>query len=131
MDVRLPDDIVLPDGGRIILVVMDGLGGLPRDGTGWTELEAARTPNLDQMARRSALGLHVPVDFGIAPGSGPGHLAHQTARRLLPQRLAVVLAAATVRLPPCRGFSSPPPKAQFKKESAPTAIKLPQGPIDL
>jgi 2,3-bisphosphoglycerate-independent phosphoglycerate mutase len=71
----LPDDLVLPDGGRIVLVVMDGLGGLPRSETGRTELETAETPNLDGLAGRAALGLHVPVDHGIAPGSGPGHLA--------------------------------------------------------
>jgi 2,3-bisphosphoglycerate-independent phosphoglycerate mutase len=73
--VLLPDDLVQPDGGRIVYVVMDGLGGLPRAETGLTELEQARTPNLDRIAGRAALGLHVPVDHGIAPGSGPGHLA--------------------------------------------------------
>jgi 2,3-bisphosphoglycerate-independent phosphoglycerate mutase len=75
MDVKLPDDIVQPDGGRIVLLVMDGLGGLPRPETGLTELETAKTPNLDRIAARSALGLHLPVDYGIAPGSGPGHLS--------------------------------------------------------
>jgi 2,3-bisphosphoglycerate-independent phosphoglycerate mutase len=75
MVVTLPDDVVQPDGGRIVLVVMDGVGGLPGDQTGRTELESANTPNLDRLAKRSALGLHVPVAHGIAPGSGPGHLA--------------------------------------------------------
>jgi 2,3-bisphosphoglycerate-independent phosphoglycerate mutase len=75
MEVTLPDDVVQPDGGRIVLVVMDGLGGLPNGRTGHTELEAAHTPNLDRMAKKAALGLHVPVTHGIAPGSGPGHLA--------------------------------------------------------
>ena len=75
MEVTLPDDVVQPDGGRIVLVVMDGLGGLPNGNTGHTELEAAHTPNLDRMAKKAALGLHVPVAHGIAPGSGPGHLA--------------------------------------------------------
>jgi len=73
--VTLPDDVVQPDGGRIVLVVMDGLGGLPRHEAGRTELESATTPHLDRLAKRSALGLHIPVDHGIAPGSGPGHLA--------------------------------------------------------
>lgn len=75
MTVRLPDDVVLDEGGRIVFLVMDGLGGLPHPATGKTELEAASTPNLDALARRSALGLIRPVLPGIAPGSGPGHLA--------------------------------------------------------
>jgi 2,3-bisphosphoglycerate-independent phosphoglycerate mutase len=58
-----------------VLVVMDGLGGLPDPGTGLTELEAAATPNLDRIARGAALGLHQPAGAGVTPGSGPGHLA--------------------------------------------------------
>ena len=60
---------------RILLLVMDGLGGLPRAPGGRTELEAARTPNLDALARDAECGLHLPIDYGIAPGSAPGHLA--------------------------------------------------------
>ena len=60
---------------RILLLVMDGLGGLPRAPAGPTELEAARTPNLDALARDGECGLHLPIDYGIAPGSAPGHLA--------------------------------------------------------
>ena len=75
MPIRFPDDIVVAGRSRIVLVVMDGLGGLPQPATGRTELEAAKTPNLDRLAGRSALGLHLPVDHGVAPGSGPGHLA--------------------------------------------------------
>lgn len=75
MTLVLPDAVVEEGGGRIVLVVMDGLGGLPHPDTGLTELESAATPNLDALASRSATGLHMPVGPGISPGSGPGHLA--------------------------------------------------------
>ncbi len=72
MTQELIKDLVQQNKTKIFLVVLDGLGGLPVDGK--TELEAARTPNLDGLARVSATGLHVPVSYGITPGSGPGHL---------------------------------------------------------
>jgi 2,3-bisphosphoglycerate-independent phosphoglycerate mutase len=62
-------------GESILLLVLDGLGGLPRQAGGPTELEAARTPNLDTLAHAGDLGLHIPVATGITPGSGPGHLS--------------------------------------------------------
>ncbi len=64
-----------PGPGKLILLVIDGLGGLAHQRTGLTELEAARTPNLDALARDAATGLSVPIGPGITPGSGPGHLA--------------------------------------------------------
>jgi len=58
---------------RIVLLVMDGVGDCDNDGQG-TALQMARTPHLDELAGRSALGLLVPVATGVTPGSGPGHL---------------------------------------------------------
>ena len=75
MAVELPDDLVEHGESRIVLVVLDGLGGLPDPESGRTELETASTPNLDRLARASAVGLIEPVAPGISPGSGPGHLA--------------------------------------------------------
>lgn len=65
--------LIQQNSSKIVLVVLDGVGGLPLDGK--TELEAAHTPNLDALAKVSACGLHMPVDYGITPGSGPGHLS--------------------------------------------------------
>jgi 2,3-bisphosphoglycerate-independent phosphoglycerate mutase len=62
------------NGSRIVLLVADGVGGLPLEPGGTTELESARTPNLDALARDGVCGLSVPVMPGITPGSGPGHL---------------------------------------------------------
>jgi len=62
-------------GSRMVLLVLDGLGGLPHPETGLTELETARTPNLDALARDSACGLIHAVGPGITPGSGPAHMA--------------------------------------------------------
>src|SRR5512145_2879446 len=59
---------------KIVLLVADGLGGLPMEPGGKTELETARTPNLDACVREGVCGLAIPVLLGITPGSGPGHL---------------------------------------------------------
>src|SRR5215471_16596784 len=63
-----------PSDSKIVLLVADGLGGLPMEPGGKTELESARTPNLDALARDATCGLSIPVLPGITPGSGPGHL---------------------------------------------------------
>jgi 2,3-bisphosphoglycerate-independent phosphoglycerate mutase len=64
--------IVEKNDTKIVLCVLDGLGGLPVNGK--TELEAASTPNLDKLVRKGACGQHMPVAFGITPGSGAAHL---------------------------------------------------------
>ena len=66
-------EISVKTDSKIILFVMDGLGGLPVDGK--TELEAARTPNLDRLAEQGTCGLTDPLLMGITPGSGPAHLS--------------------------------------------------------
>ncbi len=60
---------------KIVLVIIDGVGGLPHPETGQTELESTEKPNLDQIARESVCGLIDPISPGITPGSAPGHLA--------------------------------------------------------
>ncbi|MDA1179014.1 MAG: 2,3-bisphosphoglycerate-independent phosphoglycerate mutase [Planctomycetota bacterium] len=59
---------------KIVMMVADGLGGLPMELHGKTELESARTPELDTLAQRGVQGGSIPVLPGISPGSGPGHL---------------------------------------------------------
>ena len=68
-------ELVVPEQSKIVLLVMDGLGGVPREPNGPTELESAKTPNLDRLAAEGSTGLHIPVRPGITPGSGPAHLA--------------------------------------------------------
>lgn len=74
--IDFPDlnEIVSSTSSKIIMLVVDGLGGLPNPNTGISELEAANIPYLDSLAQKSACGLTTPVIPGIAPGSGPGHL---------------------------------------------------------
>jgi 2,3-bisphosphoglycerate-independent phosphoglycerate mutase len=88
---QLIRDLREPNTTKIVLLVADGLGGLPIEAMGKTELESARTPNLDACAREGVCGLSTPVLPGISPGSGPGHrglfcydpLEHQIGRGIL------------------------------------------------
>ncbi len=70
---KIVSQVSIQSDSKIILLVMDGLGGLPVQGK--TELETANTPHLDHLAAKSACGLTDPVFMGITPGSGPAHLA--------------------------------------------------------
>lgn len=74
-DFDLMRKLTKKDGGKIVMLVMDGVGGLPFEPGGPTELEAAVTPNMDRLAREGSLGLTNPIGYGITPGSGPAHLA--------------------------------------------------------
>ena len=73
-DFEMLKELVSPNSSKIVLLVMDGLGGLPREVNGPTELEFATTPHLDQLATEGSLGLSQPAGSGVTPGSGPGHL---------------------------------------------------------
>lgn len=71
---ELWSSLATPRGGKIVYVVLDGVGGLPDKERGGTELQVAKTPNLDKLAKRSSCGLLEVVAPGVTPGSGPGHL---------------------------------------------------------
>jgi len=73
--IELMQTLAVKNTTKIVLLVIDGVGGAPLEPGGPTELEAAHTPNLDALAARSACGLSLPIAPGITPGSGPGHLA--------------------------------------------------------
>src|SRR2546425_5444738 len=66
--------LVVQNTTKIVVLSLDGLGGLPRPETGRSELETARLPNFAALAAESACGLIRHVAPGITPGSGPGHL---------------------------------------------------------
>jgi len=74
-DLNLMRELAIENESKILLLVLDGVGGLPLVPDGPTELEAARTPHLDALAARSICGMSIPVAPGITPGSGPGHLS--------------------------------------------------------
>ncbi|MCC7474962.1 MAG: 2,3-bisphosphoglycerate-independent phosphoglycerate mutase [Pirellulales bacterium] len=71
---QLTRELHVRNNTKLVMYVGDGLGGLPQSPGGLTELETARTPNLDALAKAGVLGSSIPVCPGISPGSGPGHL---------------------------------------------------------
>ena len=73
MNLNLLRQLSVPNDTKILLLVIDGLGGLPNE-TGRSELEQAHVPRLDRLAQESMCGLTIPVAPGVTPGSGPGHL---------------------------------------------------------
>ncbi len=75
MDIQnLVRELKIQNKSKIVMLVADGLGGLPVEQGGPTELEAAKTPNLDALAKHGTQGVLYPIAQGITPGSGPGHL---------------------------------------------------------
>jgi 2,3-bisphosphoglycerate-independent phosphoglycerate mutase len=74
VELDLLRELAVPNETKILLLVIDGLGGLPNE-TGRSELEQAHIPRLDRLAQESMCGLTIPVAPGVTPGSGPGHLA--------------------------------------------------------
>ncbi|WP_346292399.1 2,3-bisphosphoglycerate-independent phosphoglycerate mutase [Sphaerothrix gracilis] len=76
MDItKIWEDLAWERGGKIVYLILDGVGGLPDAERGGTELQVADTRNLDQLAKESSCGLLEIVGPGITPGSGPGHLS--------------------------------------------------------
>src|SRR3972149_1397070 len=75
MELELARELAVPNETKIVLLVLDGLGGLPHPGTRRTELETADIPHLDRLAEDGICGLIQHVGVGITPGSGPGHLS--------------------------------------------------------
>jgi len=75
MDIQnLTCDLQVQNDSKIVMLVADGIGGLPIELGGPTELESAATPHLDALACRGVQAASIPVLPGISPGSGPGHL---------------------------------------------------------
>jgi len=75
MDPTLLTELLVPGSSKIVFIILDGVGGIQVEEKGGTELQVARTPNLDKLAEASSCGLLEPISPGITPGSGPSHFA--------------------------------------------------------
>ncbi len=75
MDPHLLTGLLVPGSSKIVFIILDGVGGIQIEEKGGTELQVARTPNLDKLAEVSSCGLLEPISPGITPGSGPSHFA--------------------------------------------------------
>lgn len=71
---ELVPDLARPGERKIVLLVLDGLGGV-RTAERGSEIAEAKTPNLDGLAAEGSSGVHTVVAPGITPGSGAGHMA--------------------------------------------------------
>ena len=80
---RLLRELARASSGKIVLLVLDGVGDIRTELQPRTPLDVARTPNLDSLASSSSLGRLVPAGSGITPGSGPGHLALVPTNKIL------------------------------------------------
>ena len=74
MDLELIRRLSIPADSKVVLCVLDGLGGLPGP-RGRTELEEASTRHLDRLAEYGTVGQTQPAGIGVTVGSGPGHTA--------------------------------------------------------
>jgi 2,3-bisphosphoglycerate-independent phosphoglycerate mutase len=75
MDQEILKTLIIKNDSKIIYLIMDGLGGLPAEKNGKTELETAQTPNMDKLTEGGILALLDPIGHGMTPGSGPAHLS--------------------------------------------------------
>jgi 2,3-bisphosphoglycerate-independent phosphoglycerate mutase len=75
MNSEILKPLIHKNNSKIVYIIMDGLGGLPREIGGKTELETAKTPVMDKMAKEGICGQLDPIGSGMTPGSGPAHLA--------------------------------------------------------
>tara|TARA_B100000131_G_scaffold70443_1_gene66766 strand:+ start:30066 stop:31289 length:1224 start_codon:yes stop_codon:yes gene_type:complete len=69
----LRSSLVNRNKSKQLLIVLDGVGGIPN--TVKTELDSAKTPNLNKFIKKSETGCHIPIKLGLTPGSGSAHLA--------------------------------------------------------